>query len=57
LNRENFYDLFCDGTFWYFWTIDKLREILGENVRKETTFDKEEEILDLRRKQRCIERS
>jgi hypothetical protein len=56
LGRKNFYELFCDGTFWYFWTVDKLREILGENVRKEAVFDREEEMLDLRRKQRNIER-
>jgi hypothetical protein len=56
LDEEKFYDMFCDGTFWYFWTMDKLREILGENRRQVQTCIKEEEIKKLRDEQRNLER-
>jgi hypothetical protein len=56
LDRDKYEEMFCKGTFWYFWTMDKLREILGENKRKELTFDREEEILELREQQRVLEK-
>jgi hypothetical protein len=56
LDKEKFGEMFCNGTFWYFWTMDKLREILGENKRREVLFTKENEIQELRELQRNLER-
>jgi hypothetical protein len=56
LERDKYDEMSCDGTFWYLWTVDKLREILGENTRKEMTFVDGERIKELKEEQREQER-